>query len=98
MPDAAFILLAGGVLLAGALPEPDRVRRTWLYWIAGIAVVFSILGAAAASVIPREAPNVPRFFLRVQAGLLVATLALALLHLACVIAGRHRLRRVLAVG
>jgi hypothetical protein len=83
MPEAFLILLAGGVLLAAAVPNPRHVSVHWLRLagilslaFAGLAVFFSLRREPSA-----EATVLYR---RIQAGMLGATILSILAQLAFV--------------
>lgn len=90
MFEALFILIAGGVLLAAAIPKTEDVRPTWLRLAGVIAVVAAALGAALAAA-RDDLVQTPPFFRRNQAVLIGLTLLCALAHL---VAARFRLPRI----
>src|SRR3712207_4626952 len=79
MAETFFILLAGGVMLAAAVSDPEQVTLQWLRLagiielpMCGLAVAFYVFAGRASS------PELSVILRRVQIGLLVLT-ALAVL-------------------
>jgi len=92
MSETFLILLAGGVMLAAAVPDPADVTLQWLR-LAGI-VALCMFGLGIFFYFKREpAADVPVFFHRVQVGLLVATAVTILGQLAFSQTGRRRAQR-----
>ena len=72
MVETFLILFAGGVLLAAAEPRPADVTLNWLR-LAGI-IALSLCGLAVFFYLRRgHVADVPVFYRRLQAGLIVAT-------------------------
>ena len=78
MAETFFILLAGGIMLAAAVSDPEQVTLRWLR-LAGI-IALTMCGLAGAFYLfgERDIANTSPLLRRVQIGLLVAT-ALAVL-------------------
>jgi hypothetical protein len=99
MAEVMLILIAGGFMLAGAVPNPDAIGRGWLRWVGGLALVSAMAGAALAATADRGSVDVPAFYRRIQAGLIAVTAAFAFLHFAMALVAMRRTRRILgAVG
>jgi hypothetical protein len=98
MPDVMLILIAGGFMLAAAVPKPDAVGRAWLRWTGGLALLTAVAGAAVVATGGHGAVDVPAFYRRIQAGLIAVTVAVAFLHFAAAFAGMGWTRRVIGVA
>ena len=97
MTETFLILLAGGVMLAAAVPSPREVTLHWLR-LAGI-IALCMCGLGSFFYFRRESvPDVPIFYRRVQAGLVVATWVCILGQLAFVQVDWRRAQRTFAVG
>jgi len=97
MPETFLILLAGGVMLAAAVPRPDDVTLHWLRLGGIIALCMFALGAFFY--VRRDlVSEMPAFYRRVQAGLLVAAAAGILGQLAFVQVAWRRTQRAFAAG
>ena len=97
MPETFLILLAGGVMLAAAVSDPRQVTLNWLR-LAGI-IALSVGGLAAFFWFQRApAAELPAFYRRVQAGLVVATLVAVLGQLAFVQVAWRGSQRALAAA
>jgi hypothetical protein len=91
MSETFLILLAGGVMLAAAVPKPADVTLQWLR-LAGI-IALCMFGLGLFFYLKREPADVPLFFRRVQVGLLVATAGGILAQLAFAQVDRRRAQR-----
>ena len=81
MPETFLILLAGGVMLAAAVPDPATVTLHWLR-LAGI-IALCMCGLGVFFYLRRDTvADVPAFFRRIQVALIVATAAAILAQLA----------------
>jgi len=78
MPETFFILLAGGIMLAAAVSDPEQVTLRWLRLAGIIALTMCGLAAAFYAFGERDTANTSPLLRRVQIGLFVAT-ALAVL-------------------
>lgn len=98
MPVTLLILLAGGLMLAEAARDPRRRAgpEAWYLRGGGAALAANAVALLLYLVLPRPVNDVPRFFRRVQAGLLIATTLLVFLQVLTERAHRLRLLRVLA--
>jgi len=97
VPETFLILLAGGVMLAAAVPDPREVTLHWLR-LAGI-IALCVFGLAGFFWLQREpAVDVARFYRRVQTGLVVMTAGAILGQLAFVQVDRRRVQRTFAVA
>jgi hypothetical protein len=97
MLESFLILLAGGVMLAAALPNPADVRPAWLR-VAGVVAILAAVLAAAVALLRSDLADTPPFFRRVQAALVALTLVCAIAHLALVRRDRSRAGRVVGVA
>src|SRR5688572_20705432 len=86
MLESLLILLAGGVMLAAAVPNPADVRPAWLR-LAGVVSILTTALAASIALLRWDLVETPPFFRRVQAALVGLTLVCAVAHLA--FAGRN---------
>src|SRR5690348_4563068 len=92
MSETFLILLAGGVMLAAAVPNPADVTLQWLR-LAGI-IALCMFGLGVFFYLKREAvPDVPAVYRRVQVGLLAAIAIAILGQLAFAQTGRRRAQR-----
>ena len=83
MSETFLILLAGGVMLAAAVPDPAAVTLQWLR-LAGI-IALCMFGLGVFFYVQRETvADVPALYRRVQVGLLAATAGAVLAQLALV--------------
>jgi hypothetical protein len=97
MSETFLILLAGGVMLAAALSDPQQVTLHWLR-LGGI-IALSVGGLAAFFYFQRGAvAELPAFYRRMQTGLVAATLVAVLGQLAFVQVAWRRTQRMLAAG
>ena len=96
MAEVILILLAGGLLLGTSLPKPADIAPAWSRRLSGVAMILFGAGAVAAATLPRPAVDVPPFYRRVQTGLILATLAIALLHRLAIRFGAGWTRRIIA--
>jgi hypothetical protein len=97
MTETFLILLAGGVMLAAAVPNPADVTLHWLR-LAGI-IALCMCGLGGFFYLTREpAADVPALFRRIQWGLLVATVIAVLAQLALAQSDRRRAQRWAAVA
>ena len=97
MTETFLILLAGGVMLAAAVPDPREVTLHWLR-LAGI-IALCMCGLASFFYFRREpTADIPLFYRRVQLGLVAVTVAGVLGQLAFVQVDWRRAQRALAVG
>ena len=97
MPETFLILLAGGVMLAAAASDPRQVTLNWLR-LAGI-IALSVGGLAAFFWVQRApAAELPAFYRRVQAGLVVAALVAVLGQLAFVQVAWRATQRAFAMS
>jgi hypothetical protein len=97
VPETFLILLAGGVMLAAAVPRPGDVTLHWLRLGGVIALCMFALGAFFY--LRRDSvAEVPVFYRRVQAGLLLATAAGILGQLGFVQVDWRRTQRAFAAG
>jgi hypothetical protein len=98
VPETFLILLAGGVLLAAAVPRLGDVTLQWLRLCGVIALAMA--GVALFFYFTREAhpAELSAALRRVQVGLLFATAGSILAQLAFVQVGWRRTQRALAVG
>src|SRR5687767_2860082 len=95
MPESFLILLAGGVLLAAAVPNPRHVTVHWLRLAGILALAFA--GVAVFFVMRREpSGDASVLYRRIQSGMLAATVVLILAHLAFVQTLFLRTQRVVA--
>src|SRR3954471_19220214 len=97
MAESFFILLAGGIMLAAAVSDPEQVTLHWLrlagiiaLTMCGLAVVFHVFGE-------RDTANTASILRRVQVGLFATSALLVLAQLAFVQVARRRTQRVFAV-
>jgi hypothetical protein len=91
MSETFLILLAGGVILAAAVPDPATVTLHWLR-LAGI-IALCMFGLGVFFYLKREPAGVPAFYRRIQIGLLAATAAAILGQLAFAQVDRRRAQR-----
>ena len=97
MPETFLILLAGGVMLAAAVSDPNLVTLNWLR-LAGI-IALSVGALAVFFHLQRGADEaLPLFYRRMQTGLLAATLAAVMGQLAFVQTAWRRTQRGLAAA
>ena len=96
MPETFLILLAGGIMLAAAVSRASQVTLNWLRLcgilalaMAGIALFFYFTRDAQPATLSPQ-------LRRVQLGLLIATVAAILAHLAFVQLAFRRTQRFLA--
>jgi hypothetical protein len=80
MAEVLLILLAGGLLLGTSLPNPAEAGPVWTRRVSALAMILLGAGAILAATLPREAVDVPPFYRRIQTGLILTTIAAALLH------------------
>src|SRR4051812_30025535 len=92
MSETFLILLAGGVMLAAAVPNPAEVTLEWLRLAGIIALCMFALGVFFY--VKREpVADVPGLIQRVQVGLLTSTAAALLAQLAFAQVGRRGAQR-----
>ena len=97
MPETFLILLAGGVMLAAAVSDPEAVTLHWLR-LAGI-IALSVCGLGVFFYLRRgPEADVPVFFRRIQLGLIVATVLAILGQLAFVQVAWRRTQRMFAAA
>jgi hypothetical protein len=95
MPETFLILLAGGVMLAAAVSDPEQVTLHWLRLAGIIALCVGALGVFFHA--QRDpAATLSLFYRRMQTGLMVATLLAVLGQLAFVQVAWHRTQRLFA--
>lgn len=96
MPETFLILLAAGVMLAGAASSPAAVTLQWLR-LAGI-IALSACGLGVFFYLRRDATGVSPIFLRIQMGLIAATVLAVLGQLAFVQIAWRRTQRGFALA
>src|SRR5688500_17946063 len=97
MPETFLILLAGGVMLAGAISDPKQVTLHWLR-LAGI-IALSMAGLSLFFYFRRDDQTaLSSMLLRVQMGLLIATVAAVLAQLAFAQSAWRSAQRVAAAS
>jgi hypothetical protein len=93
MAESLLILIAGGVMLAAAVPNPSDVRVAWLRLAGVLATLLATAGAAIAAG-RTGLVETPPFFRRVQAALVGLTLLFAVTQFAFAFTGRPRALRL----
>src|SRR5688500_3965897 len=95
MAESFLILLAGGVMLAAAVSHSRQVTVQWLRLAGMLALCFA--GLAVFFVLHREpSADASALYRRIQTGMLVATVAAILAHLALVQTLFLRTQRIVA--
>lgn len=99
MPETFFILLAGGIMLAIAVPRPRDVTVHWLRLGGIIALAMAGIGVFfAARRGPIAPPVVSSTYLQIQRWLLVATVVAILMQLATAQSLKLAAQRAFAVA
>jgi hypothetical protein len=97
MPETFLILLAAGIMLAAAAPNPFHVTLHWLR-LAGI-LALSMTGLSLYFLLTRDVrADTPIFFQRLQIGQAIVTAGLILAQLAFAQTGWRRAQRAAALG